>query len=189
MNKIIQEIEKEYLKKKLPILRSGDTVKVNQKILEGDKERTQIFEGLIIKRRGGNGLSGTFTVRKIAAGGIGVERTFSLHSPLITKITILKKGHVKQAQLYYIREKYLKSFKLKEKKEYKGITEWEENELGNKEIVKKDLKKEDNDSKILEEENKKKDKDKDKDKDKKESANNKKENLEKVKNIKENKKE
>jgi large subunit ribosomal protein L19 len=123
---LIKELEQEYMKKKLPEIRSGDTVCVHQKIHEKDKKKTQIFEGLVIKRRGGKGLSGTFTVRKIASGGIGVERIFPLHSPLISKIQIIKKGKVRRAQLYYIRRKHLKSLKLKEKKEYRGIKEWEE---------------------------------------------------------------
>ncbi len=122
----IRDLEKEYEKNKLPEIRSGDSVLVHQKIREKDKDRIQIFEGLVIKRRGGKGLSGTFTVRKIAVGGIGVERTFLLHSPAISKIQISKKGKVRKAQLYYIRRKQLKSLKIKEKKEYQGIKEWEE---------------------------------------------------------------
>jgi large subunit ribosomal protein L19 len=129
---LIQELEKEYQKNKLPEIRSGDTVRIHQKIKEKDKVRIQVLEGLVIKRRGGKGLSGSFTVRKIAVGGIGVERTFLLHSPAVSKIQVVKKGKVRKAQLYYIRRKQLKSLKLKERKEYQGIKEWEE-EKKNKE--------------------------------------------------------
>ena len=129
---LIQELEKEYQKNKLPEIRSGDTVRIHQKIKEKDKVRIQVLEGLVIKRRGGKGLSGSFTVRKIAVGGIGVERTFLLHSPAVSKIQVVKKGKVRKAQLYYIRRKQLKSLKLKERKEYQGKKEWEE-EKKNKE--------------------------------------------------------
>lgn len=126
MTNLIQSVAEEYVKKNLPEIQAGDTVRVHLKISEKDKTRIQVFEGLVIRRRGGNGLSGTFTVRKIAVDGIGVERTFLLHSPLISKIQVIKKGKVRRAQLYYIRRRQLKSLKLKERKEYKGIREWEE---------------------------------------------------------------
>jgi len=141
---VIKELEKEYIKKNLPEIRSGDTVRIHLKIKEKDKERIQVFEGIVIKRRGGSGLSGTFTVRKIAADGIGVERTFFLHFPFITKIQILKKGKVRRAQLYYLRHRHLRSLKLKERKEYQGIKEWEE--------VKKEEKVEEKEEKKEEEE-------------------------------------
>jgi len=124
----VKELEKEYIKKDMPDIRSGDTVKIHQKIHEKGKDRIQIFEGLVIRRHGGKGLSGTFTVRKIAADGIGVERNFFLHSPTISKIQVVKKGKVRRAQLYYIRRKQLKSLKLKERKDYQGIKDWEEAE-------------------------------------------------------------
>lgn len=122
----IKELEKKYQKENLPEIKSGDTVAVHLKIKEKDKTRIQVFEGIVIKRRGGNGLSGTFTVRKIGADGIGVERTFFLHSPVVAKIKIIKKGKVKRSQLYYLRQRHIKQLKLKEKKEYRGILEWEE---------------------------------------------------------------
>lgn len=155
----IKDLEKEYGKNKLPEIRSGDSVLVHQKIREKDKDRIQIFEGLVIKRRGGKGLSGTFTVRKIAVGGIGVERTFLLHSPAISKIQVVKKGKVRRAQLYYVRRKQLKSLKIKEKKEYQGIKEWEE-EKKNKESDNIDKQvenpKEDKEKKVEEKEEQKK---------------------------------
>jgi len=125
----IKELEKKYQKENLPEIKSGDTVAVHLKIKEKDKTRIQVFEGIVIKRRGGNGLSGTFTVRKIGADGIGVERTFFLHSPVIAKIKIIKKGKVKRSQLYYLRQRHIKQLKLKEKKEYRGILEWEEEQI------------------------------------------------------------
>jgi large subunit ribosomal protein L19 len=134
--KAIQELENEYTKKKLPDISAGDTVHIHQKIKEKDKTRTQIFEGLVISRHGGRGVSATLTVRKIAADGIGVERTFPLHSPVISKIEIMKKGKVKRAKLFYIRRKQLKSLKLKERKEYQGIKTWEENKKIDEVVIK-----------------------------------------------------
>jgi len=93
-----------YLKTSIPDFSVGDTVKVHQKIKEGDKERIQIFEGLVIARKGGSGISATFMVRKIASG-VGVERIYPLHSPNIAKIEVSKKGIVKQAKIYYVRKK------------------------------------------------------------------------------------
>lgn len=122
----MKNLLKEYTKEKLPEINPGDTISIHQKINEKGKTRIQIFEGVVIKRHGGKGLSGTFTVRKISADGIGVEKIFFLHSPIISKITILKKGKTRRSQLYYIRRKQLKSLKLKEKKEFQGIKEWEE---------------------------------------------------------------
>ena len=107
-------LEKSYLKTKLPDLRAGDTVKVFQKIKEGEKERIQPFEGLVIAKKHGNGISATFTVRKIV-GGTGVERIFPLHSPLIDKIEILRRSKVRRAKLYYIREKAAKEVRRKMK--------------------------------------------------------------------------
>lgn len=164
----IKDLEKEYGKNKLPEIRSGDSVLVHQKIREKDKDRIQIFEGLVIKRRGGKGLSGTFTVRKIAVGGIGVERTFLLHSPAISKIQVVKKGKVRRAQLYYVRRKQLKSLKIKEKKEYQGIKEWEEEKKV--EEVQKDERKENPKEEKPKEEKDKKEVEDNKDKEKKEES-------------------
>lgn len=93
-----------HIRTDFPEFRSGDTVKVHQKIKEGDKERVNIFEGIVIAKKHGKGISATFTVRKVI-GGIGVERIFPLHSPRIAKIDVVKHAHVRRAKLYYIRDK------------------------------------------------------------------------------------
>jgi large subunit ribosomal protein L19 len=103
-----------FLKKDLPNLRPGDTVRVYQKIKEGDKERTQIFEGLVIARKHGKEMGSTITVRKIISG-VGVERIFPLHSPVIEKIEISKKGKARRAKLYYLRKAKGKRAKLRRK--------------------------------------------------------------------------
>lgn len=113
MNPIINELEKQYLDKELPELNPGDTVKVFVRIIEGNKERTQAFEGTIIKKRGG-GVNKTITVRKIFQG-VGVERVFAVYSPRVEKITILKRGDVRRAKLYYLRELSGKATRIKEK--------------------------------------------------------------------------
>src|SRR3990167_6483620 len=95
------------LRADLPDVRPGDTVRVSQKIREGDKERIQTFEGLVIARKHGRGISATITVRKIS-DGIGVERVFPIHSPTIQGIEVLKRSKVRRAKLYYIREKAAK---------------------------------------------------------------------------------
>ena len=96
--------------------RSGDTVKVSTKIKEGDRERTQVFEGLVIRKRG-KGPGATFTVRRIS-NQIGVERTFLLHSPLVEDINIVRKGHVRRARLNYIRERTGRAAKIKEARSF-----------------------------------------------------------------------
>lgn len=98
---LIQEITKEQLRKDIPSFRPGDTLKVYVKVIEGSRERVQLFEGVVIKRRGG-GISETFTVRKISYG-VGVERTLPLHSPKIDKIEVARRGKVRRAKLYYLR--------------------------------------------------------------------------------------
>jgi large subunit ribosomal protein L19 len=110
----ITQIEKSFLKNNLHAIKPGDTVKVYQKIKEGDKERIQPFEGLVIARKHGNGISGTITVRKVV-DGIGVERIFPIHSPTIEKIETLRRSKVKRAKLYYIREKAAKEVRRKMK--------------------------------------------------------------------------
>lgn len=102
------------LKKDLPDIRPGDTVRVYQKIKEKDKERIQAFEGLVIARKHGKGVSATITVRKVISG-IGVEKIFPIHSPAIEKIEILKRSKVRRAKLYYLREAKGKKAKLKRK--------------------------------------------------------------------------
>ena len=96
-----------YLKTAIPLIRPGDTVRLFQKIKEGEKERLQPFEGIVIARKHGVGISATITVRKIAAG-VGVERVFPIHSPTIEKIEVLKHAKTRRAKLYYIREKATK---------------------------------------------------------------------------------
>ncbi|RKY05699.1 50S ribosomal protein L19 [Candidatus Poribacteria bacterium] len=113
MHRLIQLLENQYKRTDIPDFGPGDTVRVTFKIKEGDRERTQSFEGIVIRRAHG-GLRETFTVRKISYG-IGVERTFPLHSPLIQKIEVLRRGDVRRAKLYYLRERVGKSAKVKEK--------------------------------------------------------------------------
>lgn len=111
------KFEKSYIEKqgkKLPEIRPGDTVKVHTKIKEGEKERIQVFTGIVIRRRG-SGLNKTFTVRKVSYG-TGVERIFPLHSPLVEKIEIVRRGKVRRARLYYLRERRGKSARIKEKR-------------------------------------------------------------------------
>ncbi len=109
----LQEIQKIAVNKKVPELRSGYTVKVHQKIKEGEKERVQIFEGLIIKINSGYGADKTFTVRKIVEG-VGVEKIFPLYSPNVVKIEVKKKSKVRRAKLYYMKDRSGKSARLKE---------------------------------------------------------------------------
>ncbi|MDI6604695.1 50S ribosomal protein L19 [Aceticella autotrophica] len=109
---LVDMIEKEQLKE-MPEFNVGDTVKVHYKVVEGDKERIQVFEGVVLKRCGG-GLRETFTVRRISYG-IGVERVFPLHSPRIDKIEVVRSGKVRRAKLYYVRKKIGKAAKIKEK--------------------------------------------------------------------------
>ena len=113
----------------LPEIHAGDTVKVQQKIKEGDKERLNSFEGLVIATKHGRGIGGTFTVRKVV-DGIGVERIFPLHSPVIAKIDVLRRSHVRRAKLYYIRDKAArevrKKMKLLHKEPKQEITSVEE---------------------------------------------------------------
>ncbi len=94
--------KKEYLKTDIPEFSAGDVVRVHQKIKEGEKTRIQIFEGVVIARRGGKGINATFTVRRIASG-VGVERIFPLHSPNIAKIEVSRPGRVRTAKIYYVR--------------------------------------------------------------------------------------
>lgn len=109
--------EQENLKKDISHFGPGDTVKVHTKVVEGESERVQIFDGVVISRRG-SGISASFTVRKISFG-VGVERTFPLHSPKVLKIDVIKKGKVRRAKLYYLRDLEGKSARLEEKKEPK----------------------------------------------------------------------
>lgn len=109
---IIKSIEHEQLKNKIPDLKVGDTVRVHQKIKEGNRERIQVFEGIIIKKQNG-GVNSTFTVRKISYG-VGVEKTFLVHSPLVEKVEVVRVGKARRAKLYYLRDRIGKSAKTKE---------------------------------------------------------------------------
>jgi large subunit ribosomal protein L19 len=109
---LIKQVENEHLKEQIPVFSPGDTVRVHFKVVEGNRERTQIFEGVIIKRRG-SGLNESFTVRRISYG-VGVERTFPLHSPKIVKIEVMRRGRVRRAKLYYLRELRGKAARIKE---------------------------------------------------------------------------
>jgi len=117
MNPIIDELEKPYMEKEVPDVNPGDTVRVFVRIVEGNKERIQAFEGTIIKKHGA-GINKTITVRKVFQG-VGVERVFLLHSPRIDKITVVRRGDVKRAKLYYLRERSGKATRIKEKIEKK----------------------------------------------------------------------
>lgn len=110
---LLREVTQEYLKTDIPDFRAGDTVKVHVRLKEGEKERIQVFEGLVIARKHG-GIQETFTVRKISSG-IGVERVFPLHSPSIAKIEVARRGQVRRAKLYYIRGRRGKAARIKER--------------------------------------------------------------------------
>lgn len=110
----ISKIESEYLRNDLPDFGPGDTVRVHTRVREGEKERTQIFEGAVIQRRGA-GLGKTFTVRKIS-GGVGVERIFPFHSPTITRIEVVRRGRVRRAKLFYLRKLRGKKARIAERR-------------------------------------------------------------------------
>ena len=112
---LMEKFEQEQLRMDLPKFKAGDTVKVHVRIVEGDRERIQVFQGVVIRlRRGGNETN--FTVRRIASNGVGVERTFLLRSPRIDKIEIVRRAKVRRAQLYYLRERRGKAARLKERR-------------------------------------------------------------------------
>ena len=110
---ILKSIEHEQLKNKIPELRIGNTVRVHVRIKEGNKERIQVFEGIIIKKQGG-GVNATFTVRRISYG-VGVEKTFLVHSPMVEKVEVVRVGKARRAKLYYLRDRVGKAAKTKEK--------------------------------------------------------------------------
>ncbi|KUJ84336.1 50S ribosomal protein L19 [Microbulbifer flavimaris] len=112
-NKIIQQLEQEQLKSEVPAFAPGDTVVVQVKVKEGNRERLQAFEGVVIGKRN-RGLNSSFTVRKISHG-VGVERTFQTHSPLVDSIAVKRRGDVRQAKLYYLRNLTGKAARIKEK--------------------------------------------------------------------------
>ena len=108
-------VEQEYLRSDVPDFRPGDSVRVHVRVVEGERERVQVFEGVVIRRRGSQ-LSETFTVRKVSFG-VGVERTFPVHSPMIAKIEVATRGDVRRAKLYYLRTRVGKKAKVKERRE------------------------------------------------------------------------
>jgi large subunit ribosomal protein L19 len=110
---MLQEVTKEQLRSDLPAFDPGDTLRVNVRVREGDKERIQAFEGVCIARKNG-GISETFTVRKVSSG-IGVERVFPLHSPTVESITVMRRGRVRRAKLYYLRALRGKAARIREK--------------------------------------------------------------------------
>ncbi len=112
MQNIIAEVTKDQIRTDIPQFRAGDTVKLHVRIVEGTRERIQIYEGVVIKRRGG-GISETFTVRKIS-NGVGVERTFPVHTPKIEKIDVVRRGRVRRAKLYYLRSLRGRAARIKE---------------------------------------------------------------------------
>ncbi|MFO7151689.1 MAG: 50S ribosomal protein L19 [Bacillota bacterium] len=113
MSDLLRAIEEEQMRKDIPEFRPGDTVKVYTKVVEGNRERIQVFEGVVIARKGG-GLRETFTVRKVSYG-VGVERVFPLHSPRIEKIEVVHRGKVRRAKLYYLRNLRGKAARIKER--------------------------------------------------------------------------
>lgn len=112
---VLSSVVQDYLKTDIPAFNVGDTVKVHVKIKEGNRERIQIFEGFVLKRQNG-GIGETFTVRRIASG-VGVEKTFPIHSPLVEKIEVVKRSKVRRARLHYMRARTGKSAKIKSKEE------------------------------------------------------------------------
>ena len=110
---VLSSVTNEYMKSDIPAFNVGDTVKVHVKIKEGNRERIQIFEGFVLKKQNG-GVSETFTVRRIASG-VGVEKTFPVHSPLVEKIEVVRRGSVRRAKLNYMRQRTGKSAKIKSK--------------------------------------------------------------------------
>lgn len=114
MQKLLESVVQDQLRTDLPEFKAGDTVKVHVKVVEGSRERIQIFEGVVIKRQNG-GISETFTVRKVSYG-VGVERTFPLHSPRIDKIVVTRRGKVRRAKLYYLSSLRGKAARIKERR-------------------------------------------------------------------------
>jgi large subunit ribosomal protein L19 len=123
MESVINKAVKPYLKKNIPAIKPGDVVRIHQIVKEGSKERIQVFEGVVIARHGGDGISATFTVRKISFG-IGVERTYPLHSPRIVKVERTKTSTVRRSKLYYLRELTGKAARLRDEKVDRKV--WEE---------------------------------------------------------------
>jgi|SaaInl7_200m_RNA_FD_contig_41_1607971_length_956_multi_10_in_0_out_0_2 large subunit ribosomal protein L19 len=115
MNAVIRALSDEQLKSDIPEFGAGDTVRVHVRVIEGEKERTQTYEGVVIQRKG-DGVHETFTVRKIAVGGVGVERIFPLHSPRLAKIERLRQGKVRRAKIKYLRDLSGRAARITEKR-------------------------------------------------------------------------
>jgi large subunit ribosomal protein L19 len=115
MSNILNELDNSSKRDDIPAFRPGDTVKVHVKVVEGNRSRVQVFQGVVIRRQGG-GLQETFTVRKVSFG-VGVERTFPLHTPIVDKVEVVTRGDVRRAKLYYLRELRGKAAKIKEKRD------------------------------------------------------------------------
>ncbi|HUS15599.1 MAG TPA: 50S ribosomal protein L19 [Chloroflexia bacterium] len=115
MNELLKTLNEAQLRTDIPRFGSGDTVRVHAKVVEGTRERIQVFEGTVMRKRAG-GIASNFTVRRVASHGIGVERTFMLHSPRIDKIEVIRHGLVRRAHLYYLRKRTGKAARIKEKR-------------------------------------------------------------------------
>ncbi len=116
MNVLLESVEQQAKENpNIPQLRPGDTVRVHLRIVEGDRERIQVFQGVVMRLRGG-GVNANFTVRRIAAHGIGVERTFPLRSPRVERVEVLRHGHTRRAQLYFLRNRRGKAARLRERR-------------------------------------------------------------------------
>lgn len=118
MDELVRSVESSRIRTHLPDFRAGDTVKVNFQVKEGDKVRIQVFQGVVISRRG-SGTGETFTVRKIS-GGVGVERVFPLHSPKIDSVEVVRQGKVRRAKLFYLRQKAGKAARIKERRTFQS---------------------------------------------------------------------
>jgi large subunit ribosomal protein L19 len=116
---IIRSIEQEQQRDDVPHFGPGDTVRVHVKVVEGNRERTQPFEGIVIRRRGG-GINENFTVRRIASHGVGVERTFPIHAPRVDRIEVLRRGQVRRARLYYLRGLTGRAARIRERRRPEG---------------------------------------------------------------------
>ncbi len=116
MGDILRTLARTGPKAGIPVLQPGDTVRVHNRIVEGDRERVQVFQGVVMKLRGG-GADASFTVRRIASHGVGVERTFAFQSPRVEKVEVLRHGHVRRAKLYYLRGRRGKAARLRERRE------------------------------------------------------------------------
>ena len=111
----LDALDAKSLRSDIPAFRPGDTLKVHVRVIEGSRERVQVFQGVVIRRQGG-GIRETFTVRKVSFG-VGVERTFPVHSPIVAKIEVVSRGDVRRAKLYYLRDRVGKAAKIKEKRD------------------------------------------------------------------------